>query len=193
MASVVNRSNNQYYSSVDTTEFSDVAWLINPDITAVQNIPTQYWIVPQYGDPSNVVTADELSWKRDTNTTSITTYRDIQLSGEFHYAPNGNDLSEGALYNASSFETTILIDKVIAILSGVPVDAITASSKVSTRDIAGATLELTSSELINFHARFQRTREIVRQDYNAKQDELNAITTEEAMDLYDPYTGWRPI
>lgn len=197
MANVVNRNDNTYLRSVDTTMYTDPPWLINPDtslvINEVDNIPTQYWIVPQEGDPSNVVTADRVAWQRDVKAVDLENYRDEQLAGEFHYAPNGNDLTEGQLYNASSFDTTIVIDKVIAILSGVPVTAITESSKLSIRTSLSEAQSISAAELMNFHARFQRTREIVRQDYYAKVDELNALTTIEEINAFDPYAGWRPI
>jgi hypothetical protein len=197
MANVVNRNDNTYLQSVDTTQYTDPPWLINPDtslvINEVDNIPSQYWIVPQTGDPSAIITADRVAWQRDVKTVDLENYRDEQLAGEFHYAPNGNDLTEGQLYNASSFDTTIIVDKVLAILSGVPVDAITESSKLSIRTSLSEAQSISAAELMNFHARFQRTREIVRQDYYAKVDELNALTTIEEIDAFDPYTGWRPI
>jgi len=198
MANVVNRNNNTYLQSVDTTEYTDPPWLINPDtslvINEVENIPTQYWIVPQDGDPSIVVTADRVAWKRDEKSTELETYRDQRLEGEFHYAPNGNDLSEGTLYPADTFNTPIFIGKVLAIVSGVPVDALTESSKISVSTNASQDLDdMSSAELMNFHARYQRTREIVRRDYYAKLAELDSLTTLEEIDAFDPYTGWRPI
>jgi hypothetical protein len=194
MASVVNRITKVYFPSVNTPDFTDPPWLINPDTSLVINdneqIPTMYWIIPEEGV---LITADRIAWKRDIKNVDLETYRSQQLAGDFHYAPNGNDLTEGELYNASSFSTTIVVDKVLAIVTGVPVDAITESNKI---DIITTDLQmqsLTAAELMNFHARFQRTREMVRQDYFAKSDELDSLTTEEEIDAFDPYTGWRPI
>lgn len=197
MANVVNRITKEYLTSVNTPQYEDPQWLINPDtslvINEVDQIPTIFWIVPQIGDPSIIITADRVAWKRSLKQSDIETYRDNQLAGFFHYAPNGNDLTEGDLYDASSFNTAILVDKVLAIVSGVPEDAITESGTFSVSNTTGYIMNLTSAELMNFHARYQRTREIVRQDYYAKRDELDSLTTVEEIDEYDPYSNWRPI
>ena len=43
MASVLNKITLQYLQSVNTPDYPTVDWLINPDISAVVNVPHRYW------------------------------------------------------------------------------------------------------------------------------------------------------
>lgn len=45
MASVFNKTTNQYLESVNTPDYDPVDWIINPDVSALknQNVPRQYW------------------------------------------------------------------------------------------------------------------------------------------------------
>jgi hypothetical protein len=45
MADVVNRSTVQYLHSVNTPDYSDVFWIINPDLSALIGVPQKYWKV----------------------------------------------------------------------------------------------------------------------------------------------------
>jgi hypothetical protein len=43
MASVLNKTSGQYLTSVHTPDYPTADWFINPDISAVQSVPTKYW------------------------------------------------------------------------------------------------------------------------------------------------------
>lgn len=55
MGSVVNRATVEYRGSINTPDYSDVDWIINPDLSALASIPHKYWKV--FGD--NVVEMDQ--------------------------------------------------------------------------------------------------------------------------------------
>lgn len=43
MSNVLNRTTKQYLVSVNTPDYSDVDWIINPDLGKVNNVPLKYW------------------------------------------------------------------------------------------------------------------------------------------------------
>ena len=45
MASVINKTTNQYLASVNTPDYSESDWVINPDLSSVSGIASKYWKV----------------------------------------------------------------------------------------------------------------------------------------------------
>lgn len=45
MANVLNRVTKEYLVSVNTPEYDPSVWIINPDMSAVQNQPVRYWMI----------------------------------------------------------------------------------------------------------------------------------------------------
>jgi hypothetical protein len=45
MANVVNKTTGEFLQSVNTPDFSESEWLINPDISTVRLVPNRYWKV----------------------------------------------------------------------------------------------------------------------------------------------------
>lgn len=43
MASVLNKITKQYIRSVHTPDFSPSDWIVNPDLSAVEGVPVEYW------------------------------------------------------------------------------------------------------------------------------------------------------
>lgn len=43
MASVLNKTTLEYIKSTNTPDYSEVDWIINPDVSQVINIPRKYW------------------------------------------------------------------------------------------------------------------------------------------------------
>jgi hypothetical protein len=43
MSDVLNRTTKQYIRSVNTPDYPDIDWLINPDLSSVISIPSKYW------------------------------------------------------------------------------------------------------------------------------------------------------
>jgi hypothetical protein len=43
MANALNRTTKQYLTSVNTPSYSETDWVINPDLSSVQGVPTKYW------------------------------------------------------------------------------------------------------------------------------------------------------
>jgi hypothetical protein len=45
MATVFNRTTNQLIQSVNTPDYPVLDWIINPDLSALSNVPQKYWKV----------------------------------------------------------------------------------------------------------------------------------------------------
>ena len=45
MADVLNRTTNQFLTSVNTPDFPTADWIINPDLSAVTGFASKYWII----------------------------------------------------------------------------------------------------------------------------------------------------
>ena len=43
MSNVLNRTTKEYRTSVNTPDYPEVTWIINPDLSAVQSVPVKYW------------------------------------------------------------------------------------------------------------------------------------------------------
>ena len=57
MASVINRTTKQYFQSVNTPDYPESDWIINPDMSAVVGVPVKYWKIVD--DTVAVMSADE--------------------------------------------------------------------------------------------------------------------------------------
>lgn len=60
MSDVLNRATKQYLKSVNTPEFSEADWVINPDISAVKDIPAKYWKIT--GDAVSEMSPEEKAY-----------------------------------------------------------------------------------------------------------------------------------
>jgi hypothetical protein len=62
MSNVLNRNTLEYITSVNTPDFPESEWLINPDMSSVADVPQKYWsivdnnVVPM--NPTEQVTKD---------------------------------------------------------------------------------------------------------------------------------------
>lgn len=45
MANVLNRQSRLYLKSVNTPDYPESDWIINPDLSAVSGLPSQYWVI----------------------------------------------------------------------------------------------------------------------------------------------------
>jgi len=59
MATVFNRITKQLITSVNTPDYSVLDWVVNPDLSALENVPQKYWKVS--GDSVIEMTAQEKS------------------------------------------------------------------------------------------------------------------------------------
>jgi len=57
MANVLHRASKQYRPSVNTPDFPKEDWIINPDLSAVENVPKKYWKI--IGDAVSEMTPAE--------------------------------------------------------------------------------------------------------------------------------------
>jgi len=190
MSSIVNRNTKAYFPTANTSDYTDPPWLINPDTSAVLNsqeqIPTEFWIVPQFGNPSIVVTADRLAWKRSVAISNLDTERDELLSNPFHFAKDGDHLGPtGRLYSPSRFDMQILTFIVNSIASGIPVPEIV-NGFLTWHTTDDTPVEIAEMDIINFQGRYQATRENIRSAYFANLALINSFTTEQEIDSFVP-------
>jgi len=59
MADVLNRTTKQLLRSVNTSDYPETEWIVNPDLSAVANVPVKYWIIE--GDSVREANATEKS------------------------------------------------------------------------------------------------------------------------------------
>lgn len=45
MSNVLNRTTKQYLPSVNTPDYPSDEWIINPDLSAVTDLPSKYWVI----------------------------------------------------------------------------------------------------------------------------------------------------
>jgi len=57
MAAVLNRTTKQYIPSANTPDYPVVDWIINPDLSAVVDVPNKYWVIT--GDVVSEMTQEE--------------------------------------------------------------------------------------------------------------------------------------
>ena len=71
MANVLHKTTLQYLESVNTPDYPSVDWVINPDISAVLNVPHKYWklsgtnVVEMTLAEKSAVDAAELQARKD--------------------------------------------------------------------------------------------------------------------------------
>ena len=199
MASVLNRTTNEYKLSANTPDFPTADWLYNPDVSAVLNqseqIPTIFWIIPLTPPQEGaVITANRIAWQRDVKINELETYRDGLLEGPFHFAKDGDHVN-GNEYDPERFDTSTIITIVNSMTSGVPtpegengtIDWVQFFS-VLTQTIPMETF--TDSDFINFHSRYQQTRDVIRITYYTKLQEILDLQTEQEIIDYDVTAGW---
>jgi len=51
MANVLHRTSKVYLTSVNTPDYPEEDWVINPDLSAVENVPVRYWVVERIEIP----------------------------------------------------------------------------------------------------------------------------------------------
>ena len=61
MANVLHRTTLQYRASVNTPDFDPAVWIVNPDMSAVANVPPKHWKVT--GNTVSQMTAAEKTAK----------------------------------------------------------------------------------------------------------------------------------
>jgi len=71
MATVFNRTTSQLIRSVNTPDYNSAYWIINPDLTLVENVPQKYWKAA--GDAVVEMTAQE---KASVDAALLTARRD---------------------------------------------------------------------------------------------------------------------
>jgi len=67
MASVLNRTTKQFLGSVNTPDYPDSTWIINPDMSAVSGVNKKYWkitddnVTEMSQEEKDTVDSDELA------------------------------------------------------------------------------------------------------------------------------------
>lgn len=72
MSNVLNKQTFEYRKSVNTVQYMDGSWLINPDLTDVEYVPVKYWkidgetIVEMSQEEKNIINNSEVEILRNT-------------------------------------------------------------------------------------------------------------------------------
>jgi hypothetical protein len=120
MASVLNRTTKVYYESVNTPDYPESEWIINPDITALTGVPTKHWkiepddTVVEMTEAEKVAYDDEIEYgpmtleeMLDDKTKDINIFRDNMINGGYTFDGNIYDSGNDARANVTAVSTAI--------------------------------------------------------------------------------------
>lgn len=111
MADVLNKTSKLFLSSVNTPDYLDGNWLINPDMSVVAGLPMKYWLIE--GETLRAATAEErgqidlvdeysgmaIEQVKRVLHSKINAYRDSYIDGGVIYMSNMFDSDDRAREN----------------------------------------------------------------------------------------------
>jgi hypothetical protein len=111
MAAVLNRISKVYIPSANTPDYPVAEWIINPDMSAVEGFPSQYWIIT--GD---IVTLMDQAQRDAVDAQALNTSRDTTAAvlNEPEAYPRGYALVALDELNAHALKTNAILDAVDA-------------------------------------------------------------------------------
>lgn len=176
MADVINRTTNEFRKSVNTPDFDEADWLINPDLSDVSDVPNQYWIVPEQGD-GNIVTANRLQWKKDQKQNKINAFREQKLNEGLLFRGHVYDSDQRARDNITSMATSISV--------GAPLP-----ENFVWRTADNLNIPMDAYDVIELGmAMVSRINSIYGVSFFHK-DTVESLTDEASVDAYDYTVGW---
>ena len=115
MANVLNRFTLEYVTSVDTSNYSPEVWVINPDLSAVENIDKRQWVIE--GNIVRHMNSEEINCcclgpAKLQKKSEIGDYRELILASGFFWDEH--------VYETNDVSRANIIGTVAFILSGVP-------------------------------------------------------------------------
>lgn len=115
MANVIHRRTLEYRTSVDTKEYLDGNWLINPDFSLVEGVDRKYWIVD--GQTLRPMTHEEINQKY----VKITKYEVNEFINDYRtFVFQSGFFWQGFTYETNEQSQANIIATVAFILSGQP-------------------------------------------------------------------------
>jgi hypothetical protein len=111
MAAVLNRTTKAFFASANTPDYPVAEWIINPDLTAVEGFPSQYWIIT--GD---IVTLMDQAQRDAVDAAALDQSRDntAQVLEQPEAYPRGYALVALDELNAHALKTNAILDAVDA-------------------------------------------------------------------------------
>lgn len=181
MADVLNRATKEYRTSVNTPDYNNSQWIINPDVSQVQDIPSKFWRIPNQG---KTITYNEQSYLENVK------YQRTRLVNEFR---------ELVLYEGFIYEDGNVFDTDNASLRNL----MGLSQKAITSGLTTETVQYMTSEnillTISYNEIVQVTLSLsnyVSECYEASwyhKDQINALSTISEVNNYDYTVGAWPV
>ena len=120
MSNVLNRITKEYKLSVNTPDYSDIDWIINPDISLVEGSPVTDWVID--GDTVRLINAAEKltrlplikDKKKEELITAANNYgrKFFEVDAEFRLKRLYDDAIQNGLTNRSAYIAQALIFEV---------------------------------------------------------------------------------
>jgi hypothetical protein len=111
MAAVLNRTTKAFITSANTPDYPIAEWIINPDLSAVEGFPSQYWIIT--GD---IVTLMDQAQRDAVDAAALDELRDYtaEVLEQPEAYPRGYALVALDELNAHALKTNAILDAVDA-------------------------------------------------------------------------------
>lgn len=174
MANVLNRTTKEYQISVNTPDYDPSEWIINPDLSAVEDVPSEYWVVT--GD---TVTPDRLQWRKDLLKQEVDLIRDTLLYGGFKW--NGYTFASGPDDIANITAT------VTSVAAGVPLPV-----GFGWRTVNRETIPMDEYQVVDFGATAMDRYQVIYAVSWYHKDQIDSLPAEQYVLNYPIHLGWPP-
>jgi hypothetical protein len=181
MANVLHRQSKLYLESVNTPDYMDGNWVINPDLSAVDGVDSQYWIIDE-NDVIREMTQVEkdeayIEDAKNTKKEEINQYREVRLVGGFVFMGHIFDSDTRARQNISGMAA--------AIANGIMIPS---NFVWRAKDNTYVSMDADDVKALGVAAMY-----FVNQCYGAcwaHKDAVDALTTLDQVENYDYTVGW---
>ena len=115
MANVLNRFNLQYIESVDTSQFPPEAWVINPDLSQVDDFDHKLWVIE--GDTVRLMISEE---RNEILVPSVKLVKKQEINDFRQFVFDAGFFFDGHVYETDPQGQANMIATVAFIMTGVP-------------------------------------------------------------------------
>ena len=192
MASVLHKTTKQYIPSVNTPDYMDGNWIINPDMTTLMAYPSKYWIIEgnsvRVADSSEQAAIDVLEGYEGLTALEVVAKLHAKINEYREEYVNQGVIFNGYLFDADQRARENITGMCSAIALGVPIpEGFTWRSKLN-EDVP-----MTSAQLVQFGL---TAMTFVSTSYSASwyhKDTLTAMAATASVDdllAYNYTLGW---
>jgi hypothetical protein len=105
MANVLNRKTKLYLESVNTPEYDPAEWLINPDVSALSDIPSSFWEITEDDQVIACSENNRIAYQIQAPFQGLTLEAAIRLKMDMVNALRDEKLNGGWLYNGEHYDS----------------------------------------------------------------------------------------